>query len=68
MGCLRNGAAVGTLNGKSQGIKQQTSSRKDCGLLLCGHNQLRGFYLPTGFPVSVSGFNLHSHHCFSTKK
>ena len=24
MGCLRNGAAVGTLNGKSQGIKQQS--------------------------------------------
>ncbi|XP_034674371.1 non-functional pseudokinase ZED1-like [Vitis riparia] len=29
----------------------EPSSRKDCGLLLCGHNQLHGFYLPTGFYI-----------------
>ncbi|KAJ9675704.1 hypothetical protein PVL29_024571 [Vitis rotundifolia] len=33
---------------------QGISIWEDCGLLLCGHNQLQGFYLPTGFPVSVA--------------
>ncbi|KAL6316844.1 hypothetical protein AAG906_022514 [Vitis piasezkii] len=35
-------------------LKKWSRSWEDCGLLLCGHNQLHGFYLPTGFPVSVA--------------